>query len=163
MTNEEPWSSCLVLLHVVPPLLFTVTTFPATPTNNLAVPSPSLGVCHCNKRDMWNSRELLSEKELQSGHYTAYSRAAGTCYPTGCTCFHYKRFENCWKHFAEQLLVLHTVIPHHALVERSKDKTVRNAKSLKQSIGTVIVNVPNCILRSRIIYIYTTGFLFVVW
>ena len=107
--------------------------------------------------------ELLPEKELQSGHYAAYSRAAGTCYPTGCTCFHYKRFENCWKRFAERLLVLHTVIPHHALVERGKDKTVRNAKSLKRSIGTVIANVPNCILRSRIVYIDTTGFLFVVW
>ena len=29
-----PLSSCLVLIHVVPPLLFTVTPFPATPTNN---------------------------------------------------------------------------------------------------------------------------------
>ena len=32
-----------MLLHVAPPLLFTVTSFPAMPTNNLAVPSPSLG------------------------------------------------------------------------------------------------------------------------
>ena len=45
---------CLVLLHVAPPLLFTVTLFPATPTNKLAVPSPSLKVYHCNKRDMRN-------------------------------------------------------------------------------------------------------------
>ena len=41
MTSEEPLSSCL-LIHVVPPL---------------AVPSPSLKVCQCKKRDMWNSRE----------------------------------------------------------------------------------------------------------
>ena len=47
LTSEEPLSSCLVLIHVVPPLLFTVPPIPATPTNNLAVPSPSLGVCHC--------------------------------------------------------------------------------------------------------------------
>ena len=88
--------------------------------------------------------ELLPEKELQRGHYAALSRTAGTCYPT------------------ERLLVLHMVVSHHALVERGKDKTVRNAKSLKRSIGMVIANVPNCILRSRIVYIDTTGFLFVV-
>ena len=53
LTNEEALKICLVLIHVVPPL-FTVTPFLTTPTNNLAVPSPALGVCHCNKR---NSRE----------------------------------------------------------------------------------------------------------
>ena len=47
--------------------------------------------------------------------------------------------------------MLHTVVSHHALVERGKDKTVKNIKSLKRSIGTVIANVPaNCILRSHI-------------
>ena len=45
---------CLVLLHGAPPLWFTVTLFPATPTNSLSL---SLGVYQCNKRDMWNSRE----------------------------------------------------------------------------------------------------------
>ena len=49
--------------------------------------------------------ELLPEKELPSGHYAAYSRAAETCYPTWCTWLHNKRFKNCWKRFAEQLLV----------------------------------------------------------
>ena len=52
--QQEALSDCLLLLYVAPPLLFTVTSFPTTPTNNLAVPSPSLGVVHCNKRDMWN-------------------------------------------------------------------------------------------------------------
>jgi len=62
MTSEEPLSSCLVLIHVVPPLIFTVMPFPATPTNYLAVPSPSLGVCHCNKRVM---RKLFLHQYLQ--------------------------------------------------------------------------------------------------
>ena len=33
--------------------------------------------------------------------------------------------------FAEQLLLLHTSVSHHALVEQGKNKTVRNIKSLK--------------------------------
>ena len=65
-------------------------------------------------------RELLLEKELLSGHYL---EVAGTCYTTWCMWLHYVRFENCWKHLAEQLLVLQTCVSHHALVERGKDKT----------------------------------------
>ena len=34
MTSEGPLSSCFVLMLVVPPFLFTVTPFPATPTYN---------------------------------------------------------------------------------------------------------------------------------
>ena len=56
-TSKEALGICLVLLHVAPPLLFTVTSFPDTPTNNLAAPSPSLKVYHCNKRDMQNLHE----------------------------------------------------------------------------------------------------------
>ena len=41
---QEVLSNCIVLLHVAPPLLFTVTSFTAMPTNNLAAPSSSLGV-----------------------------------------------------------------------------------------------------------------------
>ena len=57
MTSEEALGICLVLLHVTSPLLFTVTSFPDTPTNKLAAPSPSLKVYHCNKRDMQNLHE----------------------------------------------------------------------------------------------------------
>ena len=49
VTSEEASSNCLVLLHVDPPLLFTVTSFLATPINSLAVPSHSLGVYKYNK------------------------------------------------------------------------------------------------------------------
>ena len=42
----------LLLLHVGPPLMFTVTSFQATPINSLAVPSPSLRVYQYNKLDM---------------------------------------------------------------------------------------------------------------
>ena len=73
--------------------------------------------------------ELLPEKELPSGHYAAYSRVAGMCYPTRCSWLNCKHFENCWKHFAEWLPVLYTCVSHQALVER-KDKTVRNSTSL---------------------------------
>ena len=106
--------------------------------------------------------ELFPEKELPSGHYVAYSRVAGTCYPARCTWLNYKRFENCWKRFAEWLLVLYTCVLHQALVEWGKDMTLKNSTSLKWSISTVIANVPNCILRSCIVFIDTTGFLFVV-
>ena len=34
--------------------------------------------------------KLLLEKELPSGHYVAYSRVAGTCYPTRYTWLNYK-------------------------------------------------------------------------
>ena len=190
------------MLYVAPPLLFTVTSFPTTPTNNLAVPSPSLGVVHCNKRDMWNlckqnfmivlhqsvlfqlaqhfihgnswyrfpkhcnlqichthrafkltlcmfraklrifptvkskpiglllhrtQHKLLPEKELPSGliqEQLAHATLHGACDII------IKRFEICWKCLAEGLLVLHTCVLHHALVERGKDKTVRNSKSL---------------------------------
>ena len=59
MTREEALRICLVLLHVAPPLLFTVTSFPDMPTNNLTAPSPSLKVhvYHYNKCDMRNLRE----------------------------------------------------------------------------------------------------------
>ena len=49
MTSEEAQANCLLLLHGAPPLLFTVTSFPATPTNSLSVPRPSL-----DKHDMQN-------------------------------------------------------------------------------------------------------------
>ena len=110
----------------------------------------------------WIIPRVTSGKRATKQHYAAHSRAASMCHPTWCTCFHYKRFENCWKQFAEQLLVLPTVVLHHALVERGKDKTVKNAKTLKRFIGTMIANVPSCILRSRIVCINKTGFLFVV-
>ena len=44
----------LPLLHGAPPMLFTVVSFPppVTPTNSLAVPSPSLEVHQCNERDI---------------------------------------------------------------------------------------------------------------
>ena len=45
----------LKLLHVVPPLL--LTDIILGHAHNLAVPSPSLRVYQCNKRDMRNSRE----------------------------------------------------------------------------------------------------------
>ena len=48
------------------------------------------------------------------------------------------------------------------LVERGKDKTVRNSTSLKLTVGTVIAKVLNCIPRFRIVYINTTAFLFMV-
>ena len=58
VNNAEPWNAIkylryyatdgpfnsLVLLHVAPPLLFTVTSFLVMPTDSLDVPSPSLGV-----------------------------------------------------------------------------------------------------------------------
>ena len=50
MTIEEAWSNCLLLLHVAPPLVFTVMSFLATPINSLTVPSPSLRVYQCNKQ-----------------------------------------------------------------------------------------------------------------
>ena len=52
MTSEEVWHNCLLLLCVAPPLMFTVTSFQATPINSLAVPSPSLEVYQYNKLDM---------------------------------------------------------------------------------------------------------------
>ena len=42
----------LPLFHGAPPLLFTVVSSPVTPTNSLAVPSPSLEVHQCNERDI---------------------------------------------------------------------------------------------------------------
>ena len=53
---EEP-SISLLLLHVAPSLLFTVTLFLVTPTNSLAAPSPSFKVYHYNKHVMRNSHE----------------------------------------------------------------------------------------------------------
>ena len=44
--------NCLLLLRVAPPLMFIVTSFQATPTNSLALLSPSLGVYQYNKLDM---------------------------------------------------------------------------------------------------------------
>ena len=41
--------------------------------------------------------------------------------------------------------VTYVRIASSSLVERGKDKTVRNSTSLKRSISTVIANVPNCI------------------
>ena len=52
MKSEETWHNCLLLLHVAPPFMFTVTSFQAMPINSLAVPSPSLGVYQYNKLDM---------------------------------------------------------------------------------------------------------------
>ena len=49
----------LLLLHVAPPLLFTV-TFPVTPTNSLAVPSPSFKEYHYNKHAMWICTSKIS-------------------------------------------------------------------------------------------------------
>ena len=220
-----------MLIHVVPPLLLTVTPFPATPTNNLAVPSPSLGVCHCNKTwyaefarakfhdcfctntfyfnwpnflsvgivdiafqsagtgksatptghldfhlapftvsyeffPRWNQKQfdffsiehksrlqLLSEefrvsyfrkKSCQAAIMRICKRVAGTCYPTRCTCFYF---------FCRRTSSVTYGRIDHALVEQGKDKTVKNIKSLKRSIGVVIANVPaNCILRSHIRY-----------
>lgn len=48
MTSEEA-----LLLHVTPPILFTV-AFLTTPINSLVVPSHSLGVYQCYKHGMWN-------------------------------------------------------------------------------------------------------------
>ena len=131
----------------------------ATPTGHLDLHFAPFAVSYelfptVKSKKNWISSPSTT-RAAKRGHYAAYSRAAGTCYPTWCTCLHYKRFENCWKRFAERLLWTTTVVSHHALVERGKDKTVRNAESLKRSIGTVMANVPNCILRSRIVYIDT--------
>ena len=52
MPSKEAWHNCLLLLRVAPPLLFTVTSFQAMPTNSLALPSPSLGGYQYNKLDM---------------------------------------------------------------------------------------------------------------
>ena len=52
MPNEEAGHNCLLLLHVAPPLMLTVTSFQATPINSLAVPSPTLRVYQYNKLDM---------------------------------------------------------------------------------------------------------------
>ena len=89
MIGEEILSSCIVLIHVVPHLLFTVTPFPATPTNNLAVPSPSLGICHCNKRDMRNSREqnftiVFAPIPSISTGPTYYRGNSRYCFPKRC-------------------------------------------------------------------------------
>ena len=51
MTSEE---ACLVLLRVAQPLMFTVTSFQATPIISLAT---SVGVYRYNKLDMRNSCE----------------------------------------------------------------------------------------------------------
>jgi len=105
MTIEEPSSSCLVLIHVVPPLSFTVTPFPATPTNNLAVLSPSLGVCHCNKREFarekfhacfcTNTFYFNWPKFLSVGIVDIAFQSAGTdksATPTGYLDFHFAPF-----------------------------------------------------------------------
>ena len=75
----------------------------------------------------------------------------------------YVGFENCYKCLAEQLQMLQMCVSHHTLVEGGKNRTERcsyqqyKPKSLYQyrdSKGT------NCIPKSHIVYIDTTGFLF---
>lgn len=44
------------LKYYIPPLLFSVTPFPAMPTNSLAVPSSSLRVYQCNMRNLREQR-----------------------------------------------------------------------------------------------------------
>ena len=73
----------------------------------------------------------VPEKELPSGHYAAYSRVAGTCYCTWYTWLHYRRFENCWKRFAGVTFSVTDVCIASCLVERGKDKTVRNSNKPK--------------------------------
>ena len=60
-------------------------------------------------------------------------------------------------------------LTHHALVEKVRTRLsviVRTSTSLIQSLGTllgnVVAKVRNCIPRSHIVYIDTTGFLFMV-
>ena len=107
-------------------------------------------------------RELLPEKELLSGHYAAYSEVASTCYTTRCTWLHYVGFESCWKHLAERLLVLQTCVSHHALVEDKTECCYKDQYKPKSVPQYVIVKVHNYIPRSHIVYIDTTGFLFMV-
>ena len=143
------WQIC----HIHPPFKLPLHTFSGKLQTFPTVKSKTIGFL------LKNYAWVTSENIAASAHY---ARVPGTCYPTWCTLLHYKRFENCWKHFPEQFLMLQMCVLHHALVEWGKDKTIRNSTSLKPSISTVITKLLNQIARSHIVYIDTTGFLFVV-
>ena len=60
-----------------------------------------------------------------------------------------------------------TDVPHTSRFSQKKVSTrpnvvVETSTSVSRSLGTVEVKVHNCIPRSRIVYIDTTGFLFMV-
>ena len=115
----------------------------------------------CFSYSVKNSAWVTSRKELASSHYAAYSRVADVLPHM----VHVIPLWTLWK-LLEALCRTTSSVAFirvaSCFVERGKNKTVRNSTSLKCSIGTMIANVSNYILWSCIIYIDTTGFLFVV-
>ena len=120
------------------------------PTNNLAVPSPSLRVYQCNKRDM-QSRVAYGIVLRESG----YARLHGACDSNTNT------LKIAGSAMQNEFQCYRCAVASF-LVKRAKDKTVRKSTNLQLSVGTVIAKVPNCIPRFCIVYIDTTAFLFMV-
>ena len=126
MTSEESLSSCLVLINVVPPFLFTVTPFPASPTNNLAVPSPSLGVCIainviCGIRASKISRLFLQQYFLFQLAQLFIRGNSRYCFP---------------KRWNGQMCHAHTVFRHPLCTFRGKLRTFPTVKS--KTIGFLL-------------------------
>ena len=107
LTSKEAWCNCLLLLHVVPPLLFTVTSFVVTPTNSLAVPSSSLGVHQYNKCDMRNLHKqnftiVFASIRCISTDPTFYLELANMpAHQPRCLNFHFEPLAVCYELFPQ--------------------------------------------------------------